>query len=516
MKKITLALTLLVTIMMASCSKKQSSNLIPEDAVFVMRVDPMKTLDTAGASGKESKLKKQLKKMVKDMGGDKELRQKLEDIIDDPTASGIDFSEPFFFYAASVDNKVPELGVVGTVASQDDITELLEAADATVEDAEQGGVKYFMPDSKSVFIFSSEWFYAGTVSTKRGSDPDIEGVIETLMERAGGKGSLADNKAFQTMCDKEGVAQSLLLGQGFASISEKKVKQAIKEIEKALPGKLKVEDIAVLNDLSIDKGEIVTTLEAVALSDEWQGFIDRSMKDLKDVDSKLAKYISLDGICALANIDMKDIYKRAEKFIKKATEGDDELETIEMIAKSVTGEAAFEVYNWDKEKGAIAVAYVGARNDDMLKLLNKEGVAPVTEGGRTLYKLPTDYDYVYDNTTGDYDMKPVAYANVGYDNGAIFIAQETDQLFQTPSGKKASGNVKGQGFYARVNADFIKNILMETAPYGKEAWEPMGDIVDYVEAYIEDGKIVSRLTTKDKSKNPVAAIIEYAMGMMNN
>ena len=142
--------------------------------------------------------------------------------------------------------------------------------------------------------------------------------------------------------------------------------------------------------------------------------------------------------------------------------------------------------------------------------------APVSEGGRTLYKLPTDYDYVYDNTTGDYEMKPVAYANLGYDNGTLFFTQDTDRLFQTPSGKKASGNVKGQGIYARANADFIKNILMETDPYGKEAWEPMGEIFDYAEVYIEDGKIVARITTKDKSKSPVAAIIEYAMKMMNN
>jgi hypothetical protein len=515
MKKISFIIALLAVLLLASCSKNKSASLLPDDAVVVVRVDPLKVLGGVGAEGKDSDAKKKLKRMLKDTSMDKELRQKLEEIVDDPTASGIDFTEPFFFYVRVDSHSRPELGLVGTVASQDDITELLEAIDdVTVEDADEDGVKYFSLDREAAFIYSSDWFYIGSVQHTKG-ESDVDVMISKLVDRMDGDDNLAGNKALEAMCDKEGVAQALFLGQGVNSIDEREVKKVISGIEESLPKGLKVKDIALLADLALNPGEMVSTLEAVALSDEWQDTMDKALAELKATDNDFAKYVSLDGAFALLNIDAKGIFKRLEDFMEKNDFSDNDISMVRQWATTIDGKGAIDVFGIDPESGPAFVAYLGSKDNSLITSIAPSSDPTVNDAGMTLFQLPRDYDYVYDSITGDYDMKPVNYYYAGYDKGATVVTTDANHIFQAPNGKKATGNVKGQGFYARVNYKFISGLLAESDPYSRDVYEALEKILDYSELYIDEGKVVARLTSADKDKNPVAAIAEYVMQMIN-
>ena len=50
-------------LLLASCSKNKGAQLIPDDAIVVVRIDPVKMLK-GGGDGEDSELKKRLKKEI--------------------------------------------------------------------------------------------------------------------------------------------------------------------------------------------------------------------------------------------------------------------------------------------------------------------------------------------------------------------------------------------------------------------------------------------------------------------
>ena len=118
---------MLAVLMLASCSKKQGSCLIPDNAAFVFRLDMTKMMESTGMKGDDTSTKKEIEKLIKDAGLDKEIREKLLEIVDDPTSSGIDFTEPFFAYAAPAEERGAfEGALVGCVASKGDLEDTIE------------------------------------------------------------------------------------------------------------------------------------------------------------------------------------------------------------------------------------------------------------------------------------------------------------------------------------------------------------------------------------------------------
>ena len=144
MKRLSFLVTMLVALMLlASCSKQQGQQLVPEDALFVMRIDAKQASEKSGLTGDKSELSKWLKKQVKAMGLDKEVRDKVLDILDDPTKSGIDLTEPLYLYAAGDFDDNTDAGLVGTIASEANFTDMLETLgeEAGLSIEEEDGVK---------------------------------------------------------------------------------------------------------------------------------------------------------------------------------------------------------------------------------------------------------------------------------------------------------------------------------------------------------------------------------------
>ena len=53
---------LVALMLLASCSKQQGQQLVPEDALFVMRIDAKQASEKSGLTGDKSELSKWLKK----------------------------------------------------------------------------------------------------------------------------------------------------------------------------------------------------------------------------------------------------------------------------------------------------------------------------------------------------------------------------------------------------------------------------------------------------------------------
>lgn len=522
MKKISyVMMTLMAMLLLASCSSKQSAKLVPDNALLVMRVDLTKMQEKTGLkSGEDSDLKDWMKELIEDMRFDDAINDKLLAIIDDPSKTGVDLTEPLYLYAAGDFEDNTDAGLVGTIASEANFTDMLETLgdEAGLSIEEEDGVKYVEAGGEGALIFTGDWFYIGTVDSK------IKKTIKTLKERADGKGTLEGNKAFDEMNGKDGLMQLLVIGSGLKEMSE------MAELEKVLPDGMKLKDIAGLIDLELKGNEAVITSSMLALSDKAQKYIDDGDKVVNAIDASQAKYISDRALSAFVNIDVKgylDLLKdNVEKIAKNL--GDSEfgdeismeqgiLDKISEFAKELDGTASVDFYGIDDEGEPLFNIYVGTKSNEMLNKLMAEmaedadsTVADVADGDGPFMIPITKTDWQWSEQNEDYDFveKVVGYRYAGFKNGQTYFCSDEDDVLKTPSKKLSADAIKGKGFYIRFNFGCFKDYLDQMSGSEREVAKVVVDNFDFMELYYEGkGTGVFRLTTKG-DKDPLGTLID--------
>ena len=495
---------MLVAVLLVSCSKQKGAALVPEDAMVVMRFDVTKLQQKCGIEDKNSDVKKWIKEQIKDMDVDKELRNKLLDIVDDPTASGIDLTEPVYFYVSGNLKRNFDGGLVGSMASESDLTSLLEAAmeesggDASLE--EQDGVKYIEANG-TVMVYNGDWFYLGSAGK------DVDDLIEQLKDRASGKGSIVGNKAFEQMCKKDGVFQMLFQGAGMENLPD------MDKVADMMPDGLELKDMTALVDFVLDEGEAVMTSEVIALSDEWQDYIDKWSDAMKPISKEQTKYISDKALSLFINIDAKEIYSYIKQMAKLYNIDKEALSQIKDVCDMLDGTLSFDGYGIGNN-GPLFTVYVGTKNNEayqMVKQVMADDENTDTDDADKCM-IPTDYDYDWD--TGE--VTPSSWGELGFKNGQTYFSMDADNAFSTPEKKYPVSEIKGDGFYARFNFGCFKDYLDQFSGSEREVMEALGKMFDYAEAYSEvGGKSVLRITTKDKDKTPVEVITKYVKKYLN-
>lgn len=512
MKKISfLMMTLAAILLLASCSKKQSGMLIPDDAVVVMRFDVSQFSEKCGLSGDNADMKKWLEDQIKDSGLDKDMSDKLMAIVEDPTKSGLDLTEPFYFYVAGKDKDNVEAALVGTMASQGDLTDLLNAlanlADEESVKENNDGVKY-MDFGDSKLIYTNEWFFAGNAD-------DIESTVKTLMKRIGGEGSLDGNEAFETMCDKDGVAQVLYLGSGMSHLNNHEIKKAIKDMEKTWGKDLKLEDYAIVADLELNKGETLLTSQSIFMSKAWKDYSDQYLKILKPISDEQVKLISGDGLSFFLNLDSKDLYSQVEKTAKLYDVDDQMLEIIRKVCDALAGTASFDLFDFAEDGTPKFTLYVGTKNADLIDLAKEKLFADdiAEEISDNEFSFVSSYDYEYDEAKDEFTKTPKGQSIIGYKNGQSFIAFNQKEAFQAPAKSYPASEIKGVGFYVRFNFDLLDKIAEKNG--GNEVMGIISGLFDTAEAYCQkDGSSVISLKTDDKDKNLMEVVIGLAKDLM--
>lgn len=493
------ALLLIVT----SCSKKQSANLIPDDAIVVLRLDPVTMQKQSGLNDGKSGLSKWMKDNLNDTDMPKKLRKMALEIIDDPMASGIDFSEPLFFYVAGEDiERKPDLGLVGCIASQDKLSELVEEVtdllDIDVKEAD-GGIKYVSAEDGAL-VYSADWFYLGTAF-------DIDETIETLKQRVEGKNTLAGNDTFEKMCNKDGLMQMLFLGSGFEDLiySTPELKEAMKEAMKTMPEGVKLEDMAYLADLSLGDGEMLLVSEYLPLSSAMRDYFNECEKIVGDISKDQTRYMSGRFLNAFLNIDAKKYFDIMKPMLENEL-GDEAAEAmplIEEVVNNLDGTLSAELYDIKEGQPQFNI-YVGTKNSDALDLFMAQTGMELESNAPGEYLIPnTEYDFESDSlvTTG--------YFGLGFKNGQIYFTSDPEQAFTEPSDKFPASELKGKGFYIRFNFGALNDLAKNADSEERDLMNKVAGTYDYVEAYYEKGgKGIFRITTKSKKTNPVKALVE--------
>lgn len=96
--------------------------MILDDASVVVRLDVKKASENIKI-GENKAVKDKIIKAIKDADMGRSARNKMEEIIDDPTKSGVDFSDPVMLYVAK-DGDKDDVGLLGSVKDKDAFADL--------------------------------------------------------------------------------------------------------------------------------------------------------------------------------------------------------------------------------------------------------------------------------------------------------------------------------------------------------------------------------------------------------
>lgn len=501
-------LTMAVAVLlMTSCSKKPAGQmLVSEDAAIVFKIDPLQMGQKCGLSGSSdgNAIADKLKSVLNVMGLSKDLRERLEDIIDEPSQSGIDITEPMYL-SVTLRNSTDmptEIGLMGTIGSKGKLTDLLKALSK-----ESGGD---MPEVENIngvsclsvgfagLYFTSDWFFIGT---HEGDDDDF---TAELNNRAAGKGTLEGNEAFTAMCQKDGMAQMLYLGAGVAKITE------MTEIKDMLPKGMDLADFAGIIELDADNGEMSIVGQAIGLTDEAKQYITDSFSMLGSLDTELNKYVSGQGLSIFANLDLSKYFKTIEGLL--ATQGieREDLDMVKGLIDTVKGAMVLDLSGMANGYPCLT-AYMATDNSDIVDLLatNFEEEDGFEKTGDNSYKLIADYDYEYAEDGGDEDniVSTPVWAQVGYDKNISYFTYNTDvEPMQKPAKSFAGNMIKGKGIYLNFNFDMLRNI----PDISGDLSDLLTKTLDYVEFYMDGDKSVLRLVTKETGETPLQTLFRLA------
>ena len=514
MKKLSFVMTLMLAmLLLASCSKNQGTRLIPDNAFAVIRLDVMKTMESVGMKGDDTSVKEQIEALIKNAGLDKEAREKLMEIIDDPTSSGIDFTEPIFLYFSLGGSDGIEGGITGTTASKGNLTDaikMLEKMDdnITLEEYKSDGVQYARLERSTVIIFNGDWFYIGPVDNGDDWESDVEDTIEDLLDRAAGNNNLEEHPALQKMAESKGLIQIGMFGSGFDGLP------GMSQLTSQLPEGCELKDVSGVLDFIINKGEIVMEGEALLMSDAWKKQVE--MYGIEEIEESQTKYADAEGALAVINIDPKAIYQfamNAAKSYELNSEALKQIEELKPIFDAFTGKGMVAINSWEEGDDPEIVAYVGTKDNKLLdKLVGDQPTMEdrgITSVANNEYRVPIDYDYDYNDSIGDFVMTPTKFIRAGWKDNQTYFLMNTEKEPFTAS-RKPFTDVKGVGFFAYVSGKLLGQAVSSIDDDAYVAGKAVADLLDYMELYYESStKGVFRIAMKKKDKSPVVTIIDY-------
>lgn len=500
MKKYHLFLMAAVLALLSSCSKvPEYAKVIPDDAVFVMRIDAKQLAEKSGI-GDNDKAKKQFAKMLKDADLSRGLQEKMEKIIDDPASCGIALDKPMFVYMAE-DGSDMKGGLVGAVRSKGDLTDLLNdlAKESDGDKVKEEKNYSYIEQRREVLVFTDDWFYFGERKYSDDAEDFADDICKLFEKDA--KGSILETDEFNKMCDATGVAQILINGKGLASMRD------TKELEQMMPEGVDLEKASFMLDLTLDKGEVALMGEVLTDDAGWKKYMADSDKLMGNISGDLLKYIKKDGLAIFANIDGAAVYDRLKDLGMMKMVGDDEQAMVKKVLGSIKGDVAVGFSDIDMQKGIPTAAfYMQTKDNSIVSVVAQTMDSPLKQKASDQYTaaLPMAGDG--------------ASVNFGFKNNISYISVgQNPKEFDTPSGAFSKSDLKGKKAYAYFGFAILKKLEGMASGEEKLYVDALLKLCDYVEFYAEsNSKAVLRLVTKDKNTTPLASLINYGIETLDN
>ena len=458
---------------MASCQKEsKSAQLIPTDALMVMRWDVKQTLLKSKAT-ESNQLKEKLNAKIDEQQQlSASLKEKMKAIVEDPANSGVDFTQPFFF-ALSGDIQTNPIGTfVGSLSDAGKLTDLLnEAKEEGMELQEKDGIQYMQAGGDAIFAFNDDnfIFFGG----KKGAT--IEDVIARFNNS---DNALVESEEFKKMNEAKGFLQFMMRGEAMAKI----MANAPKEATANLPEGFTFEGMGAVIDLNTEKGKAILDCEIIATSDFWKDYMNESNKSYDEIDGDAVKYLTKGGFTLLAGIDGENCAKMMEKYSKNFNGilSEEQFALLLKVITSIDGDIAVSVTGMNESNPQpVVAAYLQTKDNSLLTELANNGLN-VNEMG----------------------------ANSGFDKGFSYITMGVEPFAE--SSNAPGSEYKDKMLYCSLDMNFLSGALGAFG-FGAQAKAVASVVNSFELSYNEKSKTSFVANFVDDTKDPLELLFSVIM-----
>lgn len=471
-RKFSLLYMLLVAVfVLSSCSKsaKQTAKFIPEDAA-VVSIDVKQILEK-GKIADNAELKKKLQEGMEQGVKNQETKDLIKKIMEDPTKTGIDLSEPIFVFYADNNSKQ---GAVATIANKSDFLELvntIQKEDGSEAAKEKDGIQY-IEDNKTIVAFDDATFII--------SDSYSLDEIIAKFKNDDTKGTMAESDDFAKLLEAKGFIKAL--------IPMTLVEEQLGNNKNLLPESVELKDLSLILNLTTDKGEAKLGFECIAKSDAWKKYIKESTEMCGKISGDYLKYLPKGAFMMYANINGKKLFEMLdkEKYIDDAGVTGEQKNMVKKIMEAIDGDFALGVGNINAETSKLDIpevaAYLKTKDATIADLAKEQGLNP-EEG-----------------------------MDFGFKDGATYVAV----------GEKAAFTETKDGFDKSVVSGRRVYLFCDIATIAKVAGTVSGDAAGAADAaseYIKTAELYDTSDTagelvlkmNDAEKDPIEFIVNLAV-----
>lgn len=359
------ALTLLIVCLMACSKQAEYTYVIPADATTVVSIDLKALFEKSGLKDKENEALKE--KMLNSFKNEMTAStyQQFEKIMKDPRESGIDVTEPVYFFLS---NRFSLPTLVAKVSDENRLHASLEILDkekiSTVPVTEADGYSYMQVD-KSFFAFNKNVAILCLLD-KNLTMEEAQKSITALMKQDQ-KNSIASKEFFKKVNNGKGDVNFYTKTESTFN------KEFSSQLAWGLSSKIKPEDLNFLGHLTFEKGQITFGGECYTENEEVKRLLKEQEKVFKKIEGNFMGYFpnSTLGFFNLA-INGKELYnllkenKEFRQSLSMAKAAD-----VEKLLQTFDGDLSVGVINVSLDKMPTFAAYAKVKENDFLQELYK-------------------------------------------------------------------------------------------------------------------------------------------------
>lgn len=508
-----LPLLALLAILTNACSKQADyTDAIPVTASEVVSIDLKSLADKAGSKDTESQ--KALQQMLESMKGEMNAAtfQQIEDVMKNPSQSGIDFNAPLYLFR---DSLYEQGAIVAKVNDEGKLKEFLEAVQKekiTTDIIQENGYNYTTLNDNVLLAFNASTLLATSYTGKSNLEKNKETVTASLQQTK--DNSFGGSVLFKKMQGMSGDINMVFSSASLLQMYNLPINtKALKET-----GNLK--DAKMLAALSFKKGSIDLEMESYTENKEVKELLEKHLKCIPPVKNTFLKYFPESTLALLTTgLDGEKLYNALQENEEVRNNlSINDAEELKEILGLFDGDLTMGLTNVTLSHAPAFLAYATLKEDGALDKLYDQKSPNATEWMKKIIKLDKG-SYVYK----DRKMN-------------IFFGERDKQMYATndetlyksvckaadPSAMKTAyaGNLKGnQGAFV-VNVEAILNlpiVQMVMGFGGKQAatYYLFASQVSYLQVTGNNNKATVVMQLKNKDENALKQIVNLIRGNLS-
>lgn len=480
-----LALTVLVVFLAACSGETEYTNIIPADASAVASINLKSLAEKSGLNDQENKdVKQKLMDAIKS-GLSATAFKQVEKIVNDPAESGIALNEPIYFFASRT---LPYPALTMKVTDVDKVRATLDAmaSEQVCQPVAEGDGYDFTTFTDGSLCAYTKSALIVVLSVESTQLETTKKTVTQLMKQEADK-SVTKNKGFIKMNEQKG---DMIF---FASMQDLPATYT-QQIGFGLSEEMDMSQLFVLGSFNFENGKISMKYQTYTENKELQAQLKKQQKAFGTLKASLTSYFPASAVAYIA------VNAKGDEFYKLLSENREfqnsfigaERSEVKNLITHIDGEVAIAITNASLMGMPSFIAYAEINNEIAVKALRKYAAIAMVP--------------MYVGQTGKL-------AFITNDKALMTVAgkMQTDPL----SKASFAGNIKGNTYYMAVNTESLLKLplVADMAGFGEEftMYQNLGSQISYIEMRgQEDGKGELNMTLKNKEKNALKQIVDFA------